>query len=244
MSLVKSTNSRRLFLGKIMWLVPAVSLQGCHLPDTSAQSVVRKGPEGPTGTDYVPVFLSKNEWAFVTAASDRLIPSDDEGPGAVAAGVPEFIDRQMQTPYAHGALWYMQGPFQQAAPEFGYQMKLVPRDILRLGIANIDRVCQKRFDTNFAELDSLRQDTMLSSLENGSQALDDIPAKTFFSFLLEITREGFFSDPVHGGNRDMVGWKLIGFPGARADFMDFVNLGGAPYPLPPVSIRDPNPSQA
>ncbi|STW69178.1 gluconate 2-dehydrogenase subunit gamma [Klebsiella pneumoniae] len=50
------------------------------------------------------------------------------------------------------------------------------------------------------------------------------------------TREGFFSDPIHGGNKGMVGWTLINFPGARADFMDWVERGER-YPFPPVSIN-------
>ena len=64
----------------------------------------------------------------------RLIPNDDRGPGALEAGVPEFIDRQMNSPYATGTLWYMQGPFvPDAVPEMGYQLKLTPRELYRLG---------------------------------------------------------------------------------------------------------------
>jgi gluconate 2-dehydrogenase gamma chain len=48
--------------------------------------------------------------------------------------------------------------------------------------------------------------------------------------------EGFFADPIYGGNRDMAGWKLIGFPGARYDYRDHVGKHNQPYPLPPVSI--------
>ncbi len=47
---------------------------------------------------YQPRFFTNTEWAFVNAAVARLIPSDDNGPGAIEAGVPEFIDRQMETP--------------------------------------------------------------------------------------------------------------------------------------------------
>jgi gluconate 2-dehydrogenase gamma chain len=242
-------NSRRSFLGKALWLVPAAGgLAGCDLTASpSASTVVAPnatnpaGPAGPTGANYLPKFLTKDEWAFVTAATDRLIPADAEGPGAVESGVPEFIDRQMETPYAHGALWYMQGPFHKALPEFGYQLKLVPRDILRLGIAATERQCQAQYKKHFAQLDHAQQEAMLGSLEKGSVELADVPARTFFGFLLQITREGFFSDPIHGGNRNMAGWKLIGFPGARADFMDFVNQNGAKYPLPPVSIGEANP---
>lgn len=172
----------------------------------------------------------------MTAAVDRLIPADADGPGAVEAGVPEFIDRQMDTPYAHGANWYMQGPFQEGAPELGYQLKLVPRDLYRLGIASVDRYCEKAHGKRFAALDGAARDAVLAELESGKAQIDDVPPGVFFGQLLQNTREGFFSDPVHGGNRGMAGWKLIGFPGARADFMDFVNQNGKAYPYGPVSI--------
>lgn len=59
----------------------------------------------------------------------------------------------------------------------------------------------------------------------------------FFGQLLQNTREGYFCDPIHGGNKDLAAWKMIGFPGARADFMDFVNQNGKAYPYGPVSIN-------
>ena len=58
----------------------------------------------------------------------------------------------------------------------------------------------------------------------------------FFELMLANTMEGFFADPIYGGNRDMAGWKLIGFPGARYDYRDWVERHNEPYPLPPVSI--------
>ncbi|MFM0007380.1 gluconate 2-dehydrogenase subunit 3 family protein, partial [Paraburkholderia dipogonis] len=103
--------SRRGFFRSAVALVPAGTLAACDLkssgtsaPDSNAAA---SGPQA-SGADYKSHFFDAKEWAFIHAAVDRLIPSDSEGPGAVEAGVPEFIDRQMETPYAHGALWYMQ----------------------------------------------------------------------------------------------------------------------------------------
>ena len=73
-------------------------------------------------------------------------------------------------------------------------------------------------------------------MEHGVEGFDNLPSATFFAMLWGNTKEGFFSDPLHGGNKDMVGWKLIGFPGARADFMDWIERDEA-YPQPPVSIH-------
>jgi len=58
----------------------------------------------------------------------------------------------------------------------------------------------------------------------------------FFEQILNNTREGFLSDPVYGGNRGMVGWQMIGFPGARYDYRDWVERHNERYPLPPVGI--------
>lgn len=186
---------------------------------------------------YVPSFFSASEWTFVVAACDRLIPHDAVGPGAVELGVPEFLDRHMQTPYACGDIWYMQGPFLKAAPEFGYQGRLALRDILRVGIANVDRHCRANFAGRaFAELEGERQDQVLRDLETAKIGLDDVPSRTFFVSLLSEVRNGYFSDPKHGGNRGMGSWKMIGYPGMRADFHDWVEVRDRPYPLSPVDL--------
>lgn len=130
----------------------------------------------------------------------------------------------------------MQGPFRESAPELGRQSKLIPRDVYQLGIKAVDAHCRAEFGKDFADLSPQQRDTVLISLENGKAELDQVPARMFFGQLLQNTREGFFCDPVHGGNKHMIGWKMIGFPGARADFMDFVNQGGKRYPYGPVSI--------
>ncbi|MDE1181855.1 gluconate 2-dehydrogenase subunit 3 family protein [Paraburkholderia sp.] len=231
--------SRRGFLRSAVALVPAGTLAGCDVQNTSNSSANRSAP-GQADTpraDYKPRFFDAKEWSFIHAAVDRLIPPDSEGPGAVDAGVPEFIDRQMDTPYAHGALWYMQAPFKQGVPELGYQLKLVPRDLYRLGIASVNAYCTTAHGKPFDALDAATRDTVLGALEKASVELQDVPANVFFAQLLQNTREGYFCDPIHGGNREMGGWKMIGFPGARADFMDFVNQNGQAYPYGPVSIE-------
>jgi gluconate 2-dehydrogenase gamma chain len=232
--------SRRGFLRSAVALVPAGTLAGCDVQSSgSSESGSNAALSGKraSGADYQPRFFDTKEWAFIHAAVDRLIPADSEGPGAVEAGVPEFIDRQMDTPYAHGALWYMQAPFTQGVPELGYQLKLVPRDLYRLGIASVNAYCTKNHMHSFDALDAATRDTVLAALEKDKIDLADVPAAVFFGQLLQNTREGYFCDPIHGGNRDMGGWKMIGFPGARADFMDFVNQNGQAYPYGPVSIE-------
>ncbi|QKJ88877.1 gluconate 2-dehydrogenase gamma chain [Paramixta manurensis] len=241
MSTEKTGNSRRDFLLKTITLAPAVALSGAGLGSLAvsrpAQAAEHPLAEAQAARDYQPTWFTAEEFAFLQAASARLIPADERGPGALEAGVPEFIDRQMNTPYATGANWYMQGPFDpDAMAELGYQLPLVPQQIYRLGIAEADSIAQQQHGKAFAALTGEQQDTLLTAMEKGSVTFRQLPAAVFFAFLLQNTREGFFSDPLHGGNQNMVGWKLIGFPGARADFMDWVERGER-YPFPPVSIR-------
>ena len=88
---------------------------------------------------YRPKYFTAEEWTLLTALVGRLIPADEEGPGALEVGVAEFIDRQMNEPYGHGALWYMEGPFRQASPEFGYQLKYTPREFYRVALPAVDQ---------------------------------------------------------------------------------------------------------
>ncbi|HBT2959439.1 gluconate 2-dehydrogenase subunit 3 family protein [Klebsiella sp. C304] len=246
MSSEKTNNSRRDFLVKSMALIPTVVIgsagAGAIGVATSATAQAAPASEPASGntaaaSDWKPQFFNDREWAFINAAVARLIPADELGPGAKEAGVPEFIDRQLNTPYATGSIWYMQGPFNPDVPkEMGYQLPLVPKQIYNLGIADAEAWCQDKYHKTFAELSSEQQDEALGLWESGKAEFKQLPASLFFTYLLQNTREGFFSDPIHGGNKGMVGWTLINFPGARADFMDWVERGER-YPFPPVSIN-------
>jgi gluconate 2-dehydrogenase gamma chain len=131
----------------------------------------------------------------------------------------------------------MQGPFLEAPPEFGYQGKLPLRDILRVGIGAMDAHCRQAHDGKpFAELEHAQQEDLLKAAQEGKLELDGISSKVFFSNLLNEVKNGYFSDPVHGGNKDMGAWKMIGYPGMRADYMDWVTVRDKPYPLPPVDL--------
>jgi gluconate 2-dehydrogenase gamma chain len=186
---------------------------------------------------YTPAYFTASEWAFVNAAVDRLIPADGNGPGGIEAGVPVFLDKQMELPYGHGAYWYMQGPFHpDAAPTLGYQMRLTPRELYRAGIAAVDRAAQQAHGKPFAALDAGARDALLTLADGGRLAPDPALGAAFFAILLRNTREGYFADPMYGGNRGMGAWKMIGFPGARADFTDWIDQQGRPYPYGPVAI--------
>lgn len=232
--------SRRRFLGRSIAIVPAAALgaSACtEKPVTSSDAAAVPSGDSTAASPYQPAFFQPLEWAFVQAAVARLIPFDDVGPGALDAGVPEFIDRQMDAVSGHAANWYTQGPFVDSPPEFGYQGQLVPRAVYRVGIAAADAHCKSSFDgKTFSRLGAVEQDKVLKGMESVEIKFEMVSSKTFFSFMLQNTKEGYLSDPIHGGNKKAASWAMIGFPGARADFADWVGRPGERYPLPPVSI--------
>jgi gluconate 2-dehydrogenase gamma chain len=183
------------------------------------------------------MFFTSDEAALIEAAVDRLIPPDDRGPGGKDAGCAVFIDRQLAGPYGHAAGLYMRPPFMPGVATQGYQSADAPAARYRAGLkALMDYVKATYAGKAFRELAPAEQDKVLAGLETGSVALGDVKAAEFFTLMLANTMEGFFADPIYGGNRDMAGWKLIGFPGARYDYRDWVERHNEPYPLPPVSI--------
>jgi gluconate 2-dehydrogenase gamma chain len=227
-----SPSRRQLF--KNLTLVPIAALS---LSDCARQSDKPASDAATAAGEYKASFFNSTEWAFILAACDRLIPEDAIGPSAGQAGVPEFIDRHMQTPYASGDIWYMQGPFVEAAPQFGYQGRLAVKDILRVGIKGIDAHCQKQYGgKTFANLAHADQESVLKAAEAGKLELENISAREFFNQLLNETRMGYFCDPKHGGNKNMSAWKMIGYPGMRADYTNWVEVRNQPYPLPPVDL--------
>lgn len=165
-------------------------------------------------------FLTAPEAGFIEAAVARLIPADELGPGALEAGVPHYIDRQLAGPWGHGKGLYKRGPFRDGKPGQGYQLPYVPAELFRRSLA--------RMEKSFPQMDAAAQDDYLRGLEK-----DD---KTFFEALLDLTKEGFFSDPAYGGNRGMAGWKLVGFPGAYANYFDFVDRHNAVFEGPPIAM--------
>ena len=183
------------------------------------------------------LFFTPEEASTVEALVDRLIPPDEKVPGGKDAGCAVFIDRQLAGPYGHASGRYMQPPFAAGTPQQGDQSPLTPAQRYRSALAALDRLSRERFaGKSFAAIAAGDQDTLIAGLESGAVKLDGADGKAFFELLLQNTKEGFFADPVYGGNRDMAGWKMIGFPGARYDYRDWIDRHNQRYPLPPVGI--------
>lgn len=190
----------------------------------------------PHTTAYT--FFRPEEARFIEAAVARLIPADANGPGAIEAGVPNYMDKQLGGAWGAGERLYRSGPWQQGVAGQGYQLPFTPAELFHNALRAIDEDLQHRRGTSFERLPGDEQDAYLQSLQTGKQSLNGVPANTFFESLLALTIEGFFSDPIYGGNKDMVAWKMIGFPGAYASYYDLVDQHGILYTRPPMSIGE------
>ena len=196
--------------------------------DASPPIPVRAGPW---------LYFTADEAAAVEAIADRLIPPDDSGPGGKQVGCAVFIDRQLAGSFGDSRGLYMRPPFANGTPSQGQQSPIVPKERYRISLAALEDYCKTTFAGNgFVALTAVQQDHVLAGLETGEIKLNNGDGKLFFETILANTIEGFFADPIYGGNRDMAGWKLIGFPGARYDYRDHIAKHNQPYPLPPVSI--------
>jgi gluconate 2-dehydrogenase gamma chain len=180
-------------------------------------------------------FFTPAEAAFIEAACARLIPRDALGPGALEAGVPHYIDRQLAGAWGAGERLYRAGPWREGSESQGYQLPFTPAQLFRHALRAVGADLAAK--GGFARLGPEAQDAYLSALEEGKVKLAPVPAKTFFEALLEATMEGFLSDPVHGGNRGMAGWKLVGFPGAYASYYDAVGVN-APFRHAPIGLAE------
>lgn len=140
-------------------------------------------------------FFFLDEADTVDALAARIIPGDAEDPGAREAGVVYYIDRALSGTYSE---W---------------------QGVYREGIRTLNTYTTERYGGNFFELSETNQDTVMEALANGEVPgfgdSDMGASESFFTVVWSHTAEGMFSDPIYGGNRGAVGWKLIGFPGAQ-----------------------------
>lgn len=174
----------------------------------------------------------------VGAIADRLIPADDLSIGGKEAGCVQFIDRQLAGTYGRAASLYRLGRFIKGTPEQGTQSSFTPIDRYRSGLAGIEQHCRATFQKSFTELSAEQQDSVIMELEKGTLNVGDVPSKELFEQVLQNVREGFLSDPIYGGNKGMASWHMIGFPGARYDFRDVIDLKGQRLNITPVSLVD------
>ena len=116
------------------------------------------------------------------------------------------------------------------------------RQQYRQGLAALAAYCKATYAGKlFQQLPADEQDKVLSAMEKGTVTFQGTfqgaNARFLFGAILANAIEGYFADPIYGGNQGMAGWKLVGFPGTRYDFRDVMAAPNQPYTLPPVGIQ-------
>jgi gluconate 2-dehydrogenase gamma chain len=183
------------------------------------------------------LFFTGDEGRTVEALADCVIPPDPETPGGKDSGCAMFLDRQLAGPYGRQDGLYVRPPFLNGAKNQGHQSEKGPAQEFREGLAALDKACRAQFGGKaFPELSDADKDRLLGGLERGELKLDGVDGKVFFGQVIKDVQMGFFADPIYGGNRDMVAWKMIGYPGSRYNYLDWVNRHNEKFPLPPVSM--------
>jgi gluconate 2-dehydrogenase gamma chain len=220
--------------------VSAASVASATALLTAAPAAAAGAPASakiPSDAPPVYLFFDADEARFIEAACERLIPADELGAGALLAAVPNYLDKQLGGAWGAGERLYRSGPWAAGTATQGYQLPFTPAELFHTSLRAIIRDLGEH-QTRFHEMPADHQDVYLKSLEAGAHDLDGVPSSVFFDALLQMTVEGFFSDPVYGGNRDMVAWRMIGFPGAYADYFETVDRHGVKFEREPMSLAE------
>jgi gluconate 2-dehydrogenase gamma chain len=163
-----------------------------------AQEVHRKADtaDGPRATrPEAGAFFNQDQAAMIAAFAERLMPGAPGKPGAIDAGVLNYIDLALAGAYAD------------------------LQDFYRRGLAQLDAYCRETHGHSFVQIDAAEQDQVIAALDEGKATGFTWPtAQEFFNTVRSHTMEGMFADPIYGGNRDFAGWRLVGFPGAQGLF--------------------------
>jgi gluconate 2-dehydrogenase gamma chain len=133
----------------------------------------------------------------------------------------------------------MDGPFEPGVPTQGWQLDLTPAEFYRQTIPQMNEAAMKRYGSDFKDLAAADQDAVLTAMQKKEFDANGVHASLFFDTLLNDTVEGLMADPLYGGNKDFIGWKMIGFPGMRYDWRPWMDREGAPVDLPIVGMYGP-----
>ena len=184
-------------------------------------------------------FLTGWEFAYVTAMAETIWPTDDLEPGASAAGVGYYIDGQLAGSWGKGQRFYLNGPFYVPVDTgHGWQIPMTPSDVYRAFLPGFDVYCKATYGNPYTLLSPTAQTQAMTDLQTG-KAFIPIAGSTaftssdFFSMFRQNVLEGMLADPAYGGNKDMVGWSWLDYPGdpmRRGDVYENFIFTTKPYP--------------
>src|SRR6266852_776156 len=216
----------------------ATALAGALPRAAEAQTPPAQPAVGPPAPEPL-LTLTADEAAFFSAAYDTIIPTDRLSPSGTDCGLVTYIDRQLAGAWGNGARMYRNGPFLPSKPEYGYQLPLTPREYYAAGIKAANAWSRKTYGKDFDRLTPAERDAALKAMEAGKAEFTDFNAKQFLDALYQSAMEGFFADPIYGGNRNKVSWRMVGYPGLPATYANkALEYRGKKVVIEPQSIAD------
>jgi gluconate 2-dehydrogenase gamma chain len=206
---------------------------------TPAQAAPQTSTAAPQPAGYT--YFKPQEALFIEAVVDHMVPKDELTPSGTDIGIATYIDRALAGSWGKGDRLFMQGPWGRGTANQGYQLPLTPAALYRAGIEGANAHCRKAYGQTFDRCTTEQKETFLRELSGGKITLaGGLPGRAFFGTLYQNVMEGMFADPIYGGNRDKVCWKMIGFPGVAANNAENVKqyADGRRFPANPVGIAD------
>lgn len=196
--------------------------QSTNKDDSGSKDDKTKSP-GTRGREF---FTRYEDFLVLAAATELIFPKDDNGPGAIDLDVPYFIDKQLAGTWGVNDGDYRQGPFDdkkvKEAADTANHARANRGQIFIDGLRSMNAESKKRFDVTFDEATEKEQGEIMTDLETGKLKMKTLPSDGFFALLKEATLQGAFSDPLYGGNKNMDGWRMKEFPGARPSYLDVI----------------------
>jgi gluconate 2-dehydrogenase gamma chain len=228
---------RRDFLkGAVVGGAAAAAATPAILPQPAPAQPIAAPPTAASGY----AFLNLEEAAFVETLVDHMVPADNLTPKGTDVGINVYIDRALAGAWGKGERLYMQGPWKPGVPSQGYQLPLTPAQLYRAGIVATNAYCRAQYKKSFDQLDEKQREEVLVALSSGKLKFENgPPANVFWTTVYQTVMEGMFSDPIYGGNRNKVGWKMIGFPGVVAVHRENIEkYKDKPFPHDALGIAD------
>lgn len=173
--------SRRALIQRLTFLGGGVVLLG----NAGGLSCKREPPPAVGAITTKHRTFTNEEYESMAAACERILPRDQD-PGALDANVPEYVDRMLQSPELSNL-----------------------RDQFVQGLNALDRRAGRAHGgKRFSQLAPADQDALLQDFKGSRPTSGEA---RFYELLVVLTLEGFLGDPSYGGNKDRVGWALVGF---------------------------------
>jgi gluconate 2-dehydrogenase gamma chain len=217
-------SSRRTFLKNSGLTVGGLVLGGAvgsllGRNNEDGEKTAQNAPAPAANPNVALMFFYPEEYQTTIAAAERIFPKDESGPGAMELNAAIYIDHQLASQWGVNAREYRLGPYYKPEPTQGEQVKILRKDLFRLGLRGLNDYSNKKYKKKFADLDEKQQTEVLSAFEKGeAEPLSGVSTTVFFKMLRTLTIEGVYADPMYGGNKEMLGWKMKRFPGTRMGY--------------------------